>query len=197
VHRQPLWSALVSVSSVETRVLASLSPAGPSEAEGGEPRGSGRALAEIVSLLASGLTLSWAVCEGGAEDVEFNVRHAQVDCELEPCTHPVILRRSRAGPDPLLHARARLMRPAAATGSIGFARAPLVIEEAVVRAQQLELCLEMQVLSALGHLFDSPRAAAGEARAPPWGEGVLAGAQQRDSTQGRAQASKQVISLKS
>ncbi|KAJ1630173.1 hypothetical protein T492DRAFT_1004996 [Pavlovales sp. CCMP2436] len=178
VQRQPLWAALVSVSSVEARVLASLSPAASARAERADLRGpgGGRALAEIVSLVANGLTLSWTVCEGGAEDVEVSVRHAQVDCELAPCTHPVILRRSRAGPDPLLHVRARLRRPAAATGSIGFARAPLVIEEAVVRAQQLELCLEMHVLSALGHLFDSSAAAAegfvdrGEA----WGEESVA-----------------------
>jgi hypothetical protein len=109
-----------------------------------------RAPSELVFGVASGLTLSWTIRQGGTEDVEINLRHAQVDCELVPCTHPVILRRSRAGPDPLLHARIRLTRPAAATAIT----APVVIDEASFRSQQLELCLEMHLLAAFAHLCD-------------------------------------------
>ncbi|KAG8467624.1 hypothetical protein KFE25_006676 [Diacronema lutheri] len=150
------WEVLVSASGMHAHVLGAMT-GGPAPNVGvpgvaGTRAGHLPRALEIVSAYLGGVTLSWAARQGGVEDIEVNVRHAQVDCELVPCTHPVILRRSHAGPDPLVHVRVRLVRPA--TAMIGALNAPIVIEEASIRAQQLELCLELQVLSALAHLGD-------------------------------------------
>lgn len=104
---------------------------------------------ELLLAVVGGVTFSWSGRAGGVEDIDLTLRYVQVDNELVPCKYPVLLRRSHAGPDPLAHVRASMVRPAVTAAMAPGPSPPLVLEEASVRVQQLELCVEMKLLSAL------------------------------------------------